>query len=50
MQANRSAGLAWLPQVRKWSEKIFQGQGKVMEFYFESGKIDLLTKSQGKLK
>ena len=45
-----SVGLAWLPQVMTWSEKIFQGQGKVTEFYFESGKIDILKKSQGKLK
>ena len=33
--------------VRK---KINQGQGEVPEFYFESGKIDTLKKSQGKLK
>ena len=31
-------------------EKILQGQGKVSEFYFESGKIEILMKSQGKLK
>ena len=46
--------ITWLPQVRKerkWSgEKILQGQGKVRRFYFESGKIDILKKSQGKLK
>ena len=30
--------------------KIIQGQGKVREFYFESGKIEILKKSQGKLK
>jgi hypothetical protein len=30
--------------------KILQGQGKVWEFYFESGKIAILKKSQGKLK
>ena len=28
---------------------ILQGQGKVRKFYFESGKIDILKKSQGKL-
>ena len=26
------------------------GQGKVGEFYFESGKIDILKQSKGKLK
>ena len=30
--------------------KIPHGQGKVREFYFESGKIEMLKKSQGKLK
>jgi len=35
----------------KWSgKKILRGQGKVREFYFEAGKIDILKKSQGKLK
>jgi len=44
--------LTGLPQVRKWSGKkvILQGQGKVREFYFESGKLTFLKKSQGKLK
>ena len=42
---------AWLPQVRKWSgEKILQDQGKVTKSYFESGKIDILKESLGKLK
>ena len=31
-------------------EKNCQGQGKVREFYFEAGKIDILEKSLGKLK
>ena len=31
-------------------EKILLGQGKVMEFYFEPGKIDILKKSSRKLK
>ena len=31
-------------------EKVLQGQGKVREFYFEAGKIDILKKSQGKFK
>jgi len=31
-------------------EEILQGQGKVGEVYFESGRIDVLQKSQGKLK
>ena len=31
-------------------EKILQGHGKAMEFYLESGKIDILKKSRGKLK
>jgi len=30
-------------------EKLIHGQGKVREFYFESGKIDILKKSHGKL-
>ena len=30
--------------------KILQGHEKVTEFYLESGKIDFLKKSQGKLK
>ena len=39
------------PQVSKWSgEKIIQCQGKVREVYFESGKIYVLKKRQGKLK
>jgi len=47
----------WVPPLtgprgchRKKGENILQGQGKVREFYFESGKIDVLKKSQGKLK
>lgn len=40
-----------LPPISKWSrDKIIQCQGKVREVYFESGKIDILKKSQGKLK
>ena len=40
-----------LPQFNKWSGgKIIQCQGKIREVYFESGKIDILKKSQGKLK
>jgi len=31
-------------------EIILQGQGKVREFYFESGKMEILKKSEGKLK
>ena len=31
-------------------EKILQGQGKVREFHFESGKIYIFEKSQGKVK
>ena len=31
-------------------EKMRQGQGKVREFYFDSGKIDILNRSQGILK
>ena len=34
--------------VRK--KKILQGQGKVREFHFESGKIYIFEKSQGKVK
>ena len=32
--------LSWLPQVRIWlgKQKIIQGQGKVGEFHFKSGK------------
>ena len=29
--------------------KIIQGQAQVSKFYFESGKIEILRKSQGKL-
>ena len=29
--------------------KIFQGQGKVSEFYFESGEIEILTEKSGKI-
>ena len=38
-----------LPQVNKWSgkNKNFQGQGKVREFYFESGKINILSQENG---
>ena len=33
----------------KWTGgENLQAQGKVREFYFESGKIDILKKSQGK--
>ena len=32
------------------NEKILQGQGKAREFYFESGKIGVLKKIQGKWK
>ena len=31
-------------------ENIFKDQLKVREFYIESGKTDILNKSQGKLK
>ena len=31
-------------------KKILQGQGKVREFHFESGKIYIFEKSQGKVK
>jgi len=37
----------WVATGQGWSEE--KGQGKVREFYFESGKIDILKKSQGKL-
>jgi len=30
-------------------KNTLQGQGKVREFYFESGKIDILKENQGKL-
>ena len=30
-------------------KQILQGQGKVRKFYSESGKTDILKKSQGKL-
>jgi len=44
--------LPGLPRVRNSvaREKNLQGQGKAKEFYFEQGKIDVLRKSQGKLK
>jgi len=31
-------------------EIILQGQGKVREFYVELGKMEILKKSEGKLK
>jgi len=31
-------------------DRLATGQEMVREFYFESGKIDILKKSQGKLK
>ena len=31
-------------------KKILQGQGKVREFHFKSGKIYIFEKSQGKVK
>ena len=31
-------------------EKILQGQGRVREFYFQLGKIDILKKWHGKFK
>ena len=31
-------------------EKLIHGQGKIREFYFEAGEIDILKKSQGNLK
>jgi len=31
-------------------KKILQGQGRVREFHFESGKIYIFEKSQGKVK
>ena len=31
-------------------KKILQGQGKVRDFHFESGKIYIFEKSQGKVK
>jgi len=39
-------GVIRVATVRKWPEKrkILQGQGKVGEFYFESGNIDNLKK------
>ena len=47
---NCTVHLWWL-QVRRLSgKKILQGQRKVREFHFESGKIELLERSQGKVK
>ena len=45
--SNKCSRSTWLPQVRKWSGKIkfLQGQGKVREFHFESGKIYVSQKS-----
>ena len=37
--------LTGLPQVRKWSGKKYrQGDEKVRDLYFESGKIDIFMK------
>ena len=32
-----------------WKMKIFPGQGKAREFWFESGKLEKNDKSQGKV-
>jgi len=41
----------WAPKLRKWfGKKKSSGQGKVRKFYFESGKTEILKKSQRKLK
>ena len=38
----------WLRSGKKvWKMKIFPGQGKVREFWFESGKLEKTDKSQG---
>ena len=44
--------MKWLPQVRKWSlgKNFLLGQGKIREFRFESGKIDVFERSQGEVK
>ena len=33
-----------------WKMKFFPGQGKVKEFWFESGKLEKTDKSQGKVR
>ena len=42
-------GESGLPRSGKkvWKMKIFPGQGKVREFWFESGKLEKTDKSQG---
>ena len=49
IHVHSSYRVAGLPLVRNtvWSgKKILQGQGDVREFYFVSGKIDILKKSR----
>jgi len=51
MALDELTSMPGLPQVRNGlGKKIIQVQRKVREFCFESGKIDILKKSQGKLK
>ena len=42
-------GLPWSEKLI-WKMKIFPGQGKVREFWFESGKLGKTDKSQGKVR
>ena len=43
-------GMVATGQGKVREKKILQGQGKVREFHFESGKIYIFEKSQGKVK
>ena len=49
---SKSVGLGMVATGQEMvrGKKILHGQGKVRKFYFESRKIDILKKSQGKLK
>ena len=43
-QKKKKTGLPWSGK-QVWKMKIFPGQGKVREFWFESGKLENTVKS-----
>ena len=49
-RVNQTVSMVATGQEIVREKKILQGQGKVREFHFESGKIYIFEKSQGKVK
>lgn len=43
-------GMAVTDQENSRENGLLQGMGKVWEFHFESGKIDIFERSRGKVK